>query len=194
VRFLYAFLVSILVISALQAQDKQEPIRVCVAVPKNSSREIVNTTWQRNQLIKDFERINKGKDVKKGRVAAIRAIPLESTDEADPDVRDKDCRFVLHTNLVEMLQAGERKVSIPSPGAIGIGGPSVGDSRAAPAEYRTATLEYRLTRGGEPEPWASDLVSTDGQSSEDALVSQLMDQVANRVALELQSPHSPSPQ
>jgi hypothetical protein len=73
----------------------------------------VNPTWQRNELIKAFERINKSKDVKKGKAAAIQAIPLESTDEPDTDVRDKECGFVLHTNLVEVLQAGDHKIGVP---------------------------------------------------------------------------------
>src|SRR5215472_4243413 len=80
-QYLCAFLVSILLNSVVHAQDKREPIRVCVSMLKNSSREIVNPTWQRNELIKAFERVNKSKDVKKGKVVAIQVIPLESTDE-----------------------------------------------------------------------------------------------------------------
>ena len=70
-QYLYAFLVSILLISVVHAQDKQKPIRVCVSMLKNSSPEFVNTTWQRNELIKAFERINKSKDVKKEKAVAI---------------------------------------------------------------------------------------------------------------------------
>ena len=113
-RYLYPFLLSLLVISIVHAQDKQEPIRVCVSMLKNSSREYVNPTWQRNELIKAFERINKSKDVKKGKAAAIQAIPLESTDEPDTDVRDKECGFVLHTNLIEVLQAGDQNRRTPT--------------------------------------------------------------------------------
>jgi hypothetical protein len=188
-QYLYALLVSILFISVVHAEDRREPIRVCVSMLKNSSREIVNPTWQRNELIKAFERINKSKDVKKGKVAAIQAIPLESTDEPDTDVRDKDCGFVLHTNLIEVLRAGEPKISVPPPGAIEVG-TGLGDPRAYPAEYRTATVEYRIMRPGNPEAFASSLVSGQGQLSEETLVSQLMDQVASRVAGEFRKPHT----
>ncbi|HKR86057.1 MAG TPA: hypothetical protein VJS37_17990, partial [Terriglobales bacterium] len=101
---------------------------------KNSSREYVNPTWQRNELIKAFERINKSKDVKKGKAAAIQAIPLESTDEPDTDVRDKECRFVLHTNLTEVRRVGEPKISVPQSSAIEVG-TRAGDPRAEPGDY-----------------------------------------------------------
>src|SRR5215469_11873526 len=66
-RYLCPWLVSILLISIVHAQGKQEPIRVCVSILKNSSLEFVNPRLQRDELIKAFERINKSKDVKKGR-------------------------------------------------------------------------------------------------------------------------------
>jgi len=192
-RYLYALLVSVLFVSLAHAQDRQQPIRVCVAMLKNSSPEFVDPAWQRNELIKAFERINKSKDVKKGKAAPIEAIPLESTDEPDPDVRDKDCRFVLHTNLTRVARLGEPKISIPQPSAVEVGtGP--GDPRAYPAGFRDATVEYRVMRAGNPEAWASGLVTGNGQLAEDTLVSQLMDQVANRVAGEFRKAHSPAPQ
>lgn len=192
-RYLYALLVSILFISIVHAQNRQEPIRVCVSMLKNSSPEFVDPAWERNELIKAFERINKSKDVKKGKTAPIQAIPLESTDEPDSDVRDKECGFVLHTNLTEVLRLGEPKISVPQPGAVEVG-TVAGDPRAYPADYRSATVEYRILRAGNPETWASSLVSGEGQLSEETLVSQLMDQVANRVAGEFRKPHPQGPQ
>ena len=192
-RYLYALLLLILLLSIVHAQDKQKPIRVCVSMLKNSSPEFVNTTWQRNELIKAFERINKSKDVKKGKAVPIEAIPLESTEEPDTDVRDKECAFILHTNLTKVLRVGEPKISVPQPGAIEVG-TGAGDSRAYPADYRTATVEYRIMRAGNPETWASSQVSDEGRVSEETLVSQVMDQVANRVAAEFREPHPPAPQ
>ena len=75
-RYLYPFLLSLLVISIVHAQDKQEPIRVCVSMLKNISREYVNPTWQRNELIKAFERINKSEDVRKGKLQRYRQYHL----------------------------------------------------------------------------------------------------------------------
>jgi hypothetical protein len=112
-RYLSALLVSIVFISMVHAQGRQQPIRLCVSMLKNSSQEVVNPTWQRDELIKAFERINKSKDVKKGKAAAIQAIPLASTGEPDTNVRDKGCGFVLHSNLVEVLRLGEPRISVP---------------------------------------------------------------------------------
>lgn len=195
-RYLHAFLLSILFVSLLHPQGRHEPIRVCVPVLKNSSREHVNPTWQRNLLIKAFERINKSKDVKKGKAAPVQAIALDSTEEPDPDVRDvrdNECEFVLHTDLIEVQHMGDHKISVPPPGAIEVG-TTGGDPRAVPEDYRSATVEYRITRAGNPATWASSQVSEEGQVSEETLVSQVMDQVANRVAAEFQKPHPPAPQ
>ena len=49
-------------------------------------------------------------------------------------------------------------------------------------------------RAGNPEPWASSQVSDEGRMSEETLVSQVMDQIANRVAAEFREPHPPAPQ
>jgi len=176
----------------VHAQDRQEPIRLRVSMLKNGSPEFVNPTLQRNELIKAFERMNKSKDVKKGKAAPIEAIPLESTEEPDPDVRDKDCEFVLHTNLTEVVRAGTPEISIPPPGAVEVGG--ISDPRAYPADYHSATVTYRIVRSAEITNWASGLVSAHAQVPEETLVTQLMDQIASRVATELRTPHPPAPQ
>ena len=196
-RRLSGLLVSILVTSFLvtsmvQAQKRPDVIRVCVARLKNSTPHIVNETWQRDQLVKAFERINKSKDVKNGKAAPIEAIPLELREGSDPEVRDKDCQFVLYTNLTEVLRAGAPEIIIPPPGAVEVGG--VSDPRAYPADYHGATVTYRMVRSGEIANWVSGLVSAHAQLSEETLVSQLIDQVARRVANELRTPHPPAPQ
>jgi hypothetical protein len=175
-----------------QAQKKPDAIRVCVARLKNSTPQIVDETWQRTQLVKAFERIDKGKDVKNGKVAAIEAIPLELREGSGPEVRDKDCQFVVYTELAEVVRAGAPEIIVPPPGAVEVGG--VTDPRATPADYHSATLTYRMVRSGDIENWTSGLVSAHAQLSEQMLVSQLMDQVANRVAKELRTPHSAAPQ
>jgi hypothetical protein len=192
-RRLWPLLLSVLFISIGYAEDRPEPIRVCVSTLENSSRDIVNPTWQRNELIKALERTNKSKEVKKGKAARIEAVGLESTSGPDSDVREKNCRFVLYTNLTEVLRAGVPQVSLPPPGAVEVG-TRIGDPRAYPPDYHSATVEYRIMRGGNPEAWASGLVSAQEQLPEDTLVSQLMDQIAGRVASELRKPHPTAPQ
>ena len=70
--------------SFAHAQNRPEPIRLCVSTLQNSSRSLIDTTWQRNQLIKAFERANKGKNVAKGKAARIETVLLESNTETDP--------------------------------------------------------------------------------------------------------------
>jgi hypothetical protein len=196
-RRLSGFALCILVVSvsgtsALHAEKKPDVVRVCVARLKNSTPHIVNEIWQRDQLVKAFERINKGKNVKKGKAAPIEAIPLELREGSDPEVRDKDCQFVLYTNLTEVAGAGAPEIIIPRPEAVELGG--VSDPRAIPADYHSATVTYRMVRPEDIANWTSGLVSAHAQLPEQTLVAQLMDQVANRVANELRTPHSEAPQ
>ncbi|MGH9641684.1 MAG: hypothetical protein ACRD3Q_04610, partial [Terriglobales bacterium] len=137
--------------------------------------------------VRAFERINKGKDVKKGKAAPIEAMPLELTEGSDPEVRDKDCQFVLYSNLTEVVRVGTPEVILPRPGAAEIGGTT--DPRAYPDDYHSATVTYRMVRSGDIADWTSGLVSAHAQLPEGTLVSQLMDEIAIRVAKELRTPH-----
>ena len=49
-------------------------------------------------------------------------------------------------------------------------------------------------RGTLPESWASGIVSEEDTVTEEALVSRLMDRVANRAAGELRNPHPSAPE
>ena len=190
-RRLSGLLLSILVTSTVQAQKRPDVIRVCVATLENSTPHVVNATWQRNQIVKTFERINKSKDVKNGKAAPIEAIPLELTEGPDPEVRDKDCQFVLYTNLTEVQRVGGPEI-IPRPDAVEVGGST--DRRAYPADDHSATVTYRVVRSGEIADWTSGLVSAHGPFREETLVLQLMDQVASRVASELRTRNPAAPQ
>jgi hypothetical protein len=193
-RRLSALLLSTLfLVSIIHAQGRPEPVRLCVATVENSSRHIVSPTWQRNQLIKAFERINKSKDVKKGKVPKIETVALDSTGEPDSTVREKNCAFVLSTNLTEVFRTDRPSVSLPPPGAIQVG-TEMGDPRAYPSDYHTATVNYTLMRAGNLKAWASGIVTAEDRLPEETLVSQLMDQIANRVAGELRKPHPSVPQ
>lgn len=192
-RRILSLLVLAVLVPTLNAQDKPEPVRVCVATLENTSRHIVDPSWQRNQLVRALERTNKDKTVKKGKAPKIETVALESSGEPDSTVKEKDCAFVLYTNLTEVFQTDRPSVSVPPPGGIAIGtGP--GDPRAYPEDYHSATVNYRLMRAGNPKPWTSGLVTAQDRLSEDVLVSELMDQIANRVAHEIRNPHASAPE
>ena len=183
-RHLCALLWPILLISIAIAQNRPEPIRLCVSTLENTSREAIDPTWQRNQLIKAFERNNKGKDVTKGKVARIETVQLESDSETDPAVRENNCQFILHTNVVEVINSGSSDVSGSRPRSVEVGrGPD--DPRPDASAENRATIRYRIMRAGEIQQWASDVVTAHDPLPDVMLVSHLMDQVANRVASQL---------
>jgi hypothetical protein len=192
-RRILSLLVLTVLIPLIHAQEKPAPVRICVGTLENTSRNIVNPAWERDQLVRALERTNKSKEVKKGKAPRIETVALESSGEPDTTVREKNCGFVLYTNLTEVLQAGRPSVSVPPPGAIQVG-TGMGDPRAYPEDYHSATVNYRLMRPGNLKPWAEGMVSADNALPEDTLVSQLMDQIANRVVAEIRKPHASAPE
>jgi hypothetical protein len=195
-RMLFALLsCSILFLPFSDAQTKPQSIRLCVALVKNSSRvHAISPKWQRTQLIKDFERINKTKEVTKGKAAKIETVALDSTDEADPAVRENNCEFVLRTTLTDVQRTDVGQINVPTPGAIEIGRINAGDPRATPQDSNDATVTYDVLRNGDPESWSSGIVTARDSFQDEELVSQLMDQVARKVANDLRQPHTSSPQ
>lgn len=186
-RQLSTLLSSFLLISFAHAQNKLEPIRLCVSTLQNSSQTVVDTTWQRNQLIKAFERNNKGKDVAKGKAARIETVLLESNTETDPAVRENNCQFILHTNVVEVIDAGMSDIGNP-PRSIVVGRTPNDPGANSPNDNR-ATVSYRIMRAGELKEWASGEVTTHDPLPDAMLISHLMDRTANRVVSELREPH-----
>lgn len=178
---------SILLTCLARAQNRPEPIRLCVSTLQNSSHSALDTTWQRNQLVKMFERINKSKDVTKGKAARIDTVLLESNSETDPAVRENNCQFILHTNVLEVIDCGTYDAS-SRPRPIEIGS-ARDDSRGNAANDNRATVAYRLMRAGELEPWSSDELTAHDPLPDAMLISHLMDQVANRVADKLRERH-----
>ena len=185
-RQLSTLVSSFLLMSLAHAQYKSEPIRLCVSTLQNSSRTVVDTAWQRDQLIKAFERNNKGKDVAKGKATRIETVLLESNTETDPAVRENNCQFILHTNVVEVIDAGTSDIGIP-PRSVVVGSPH--DPRANAPNDNRATVSYRIMRAGELKEWASGEVTTHDPLPDAMLISHLMDRTASRVVSELREPH-----
>jgi len=187
-RQLSALLPSFLLVSLAHPQSKPEPIRLCISTLQNSSRTALDMTWQRNQLIKAFERNNKGKDVTKGKAARIETVLLESNSETEPAVRDNNCQFILHTNVLEVIDAGSSDIGNPRTRPMVIGSAPYDPHPNASNDNR-ATVSYRIMRAGELEKWASGEVTAHDPLPDAMLISHLMDQTANRVVTELREPH-----
>src|SRR5690349_11899349 len=187
-RQLPALLSSFLLVSLAHAQNKPEPIRLCVSTLQNSSRTVVDTTWQRNQLIKAFERNNKGKDVTKGKAARIETVLLESNAETNPAVRENNCQFILYTNVLEIIDAGTADIGDPRRRPIVIGSTPNDPRPNSPSDNR-ATVSYRIMRAGELQTGASGEVTAHDPLPDAMLISHLMYQTANRVVTDLREPH-----
>ncbi|HEU5337375.1 MAG TPA: hypothetical protein VFU27_15505 [Terriglobales bacterium] len=192
-RRILSLAVLVILVPGSYAQEKPAPVRICVATLENTSRHIVDPTWERNELVRALERTNKNKEVKKGKAPKIETVALESSGGPDSTVKEKDCKYVLYTNLTEVFQTDRPSVSMPPPGAIGVG-MGRGDPRAYPQDWQSATVNYRLVRAGNLKPATEGLVSAQDRLAEDVLVSELMDQVANRVVKEIREPHAIGPE
>jgi hypothetical protein len=180
---------------ALAAQNP-EPIRLCVAALENRSHSPVSAEWQQKELIRALERTNKHKEVKKGTAARITAVALESTSGPDAKMQKEGCGFVLYTELVDVQSVGTPRVGTNPPGAIGTS-VTVGKVYEPPDMRRLlhdATVNYRIVRSGDPESWASGIVTAEDTVTEDALVSRLMDQIASRAGSQLRKPHPNTPE
>lgn len=184
-RRLSALLLLVFLASLVRAQNRMEPVRLCVSTVQNTSLNLIDTTGAREQLMKAFERINKSKDAAKGKVARVETVLLKSNDETDTAVRENDCQFILHTDLTEVLHSGS---DIDNPHRAAEVGSARDDLRRNRVGDNSATIRYRIMRAGEIEEWSSDVVTARDPLSDTMLVSQLMDQVANRVAGELRKP------
>jgi len=128
-----------------------------------------------------------------GPVAAAVTDDIEGQFETGPN-----SQFVeYHAEIVfDDLLSGTARVGTNPPGAIGTS-VTVGKVYEPPDLRRLvhdATVNYRIVRGGDPESWASGLVTAKDTVTEDALVSQLMDQIASRAASELHKPHPSTPE
>lgn len=195
-RSLTSILAVLLSSSFALAAENAEPIRLCVAVLENQSHSSVSPEWQQKELLRALERTNKKKEVKKGKAAQITAIALDSTSGPDPRVKKEGCGFVLYTELVDVQPVGTVRVGNTQPGAVGTG-VTVGRVQVTPEMRRqlhNATVNYRIVRSGERESWASGIVTQEDTVPEEALVSRLMDQIANRTASELRKPHPSMPE
>jgi hypothetical protein len=145
----------------------------------------VSTEWQQKALIRTLESTNKQKEVKKGTAARISPVALDSNGDPDAAAQKESCGFVLYTELVDIQPGTGTTLS----GAVGTG-VTLGKIDEPPdmrREIYDATVNYRIMRDGDPHSWTSGIVTEKDAISEDALVSRLMNQIANRAANDLRN-------
>jgi len=171
-------------------------IRVGVAVLQNKAGRSVSGEMERDRLVSALnqEKPDKKLHVKVEGVALNGMTPGETGDEA----RQKKCDYVVYTSLVELQSSTDVNAQPPRPGVGTIqtnpGGvwntPPGQENRNMNPEY-LATVDYRLYRTGNPSAIAGAPFSARQAGNEESAVSQVMNQIANRVYAEVKKAPPP---
>jgi hypothetical protein len=182
--------------TTLQAQqdDKAQSsiVRVGVPIMENTSNRTINPKQQRDWLVRDFQPEKKKK--KKGaqtETVQIEAVALDSDSPADAisEARDKNCEYILYTNLVELREPVDpRPPNQPNTASVGRDPLSVYSSDPThmqdPVHY--AQVDYRLERvGGGSEALLASSVSGQEHSDENGTVYRMLFLIVNSVKSEL---------
>jgi hypothetical protein len=189
--------------TTLQAQqdDKAQPnvVRVGVPIMENTSTRTINRKQQRDWLVRGFQPEKKKK--KKGAQAEtvqIEAVALDSDSPADAisEAREKDCEYLLYTNLVELRAPGDpRPQNQPNSASIGRDPLSVypDDPTTMHDAVHYAEVDYRLERVGRSEALLASSVSGQEHSDENGTVERMLFLIVNSVKSELGKSSSARP-
>ena len=189
--------------TTLQAQqdDKSQPnvVRVGVPMMENTSTRTINRKLQRDWLVRGFQPEKKKK--KKGAQAdtvEIEAVALDSDSPGDAirEAREKNCEYILYTNLVELREPGDpRPQNQANSASIGRDPLSVyPDPTAMQDPVHYAQVDYRLERiAGSSEAVLASSVSGQEHSDENGTVERLLFLIVNSVKSELRDSGSARP-
>jgi hypothetical protein len=184
-----------------QQDDKAQPnvVRVGVPIMENTSMRTINRKQQRDWLVRGFQPEKKKK--KKGtqpESIQVEAVALDSDSPADAirEARDKNCEYILYTNLVELRAPGDpRPQNQPNSASIGRDPLSVyPDPTTMQDPVHYAQVDYRLERvGGSSEALLASNVSGEEHSDENGTVERLLFLIVNSVKSELRESHNAIP-
>ena len=166
------------------AQDVRV-IRVGVAIMRNDAGRSVPGNLERDRLVKA---LNDEKPDKKLHLK-VQGIPLDgmTLDEVASQAAEKKCDYIVQTTLTELRTQGDpvqRRPGTFETNPNSQWGTRGGENGAMNPEYR-ATVEYKLYRTGDPNAISGAPFSTQQAMPEIDVVSQVMDQIANRVFAEV---------
>jgi hypothetical protein len=185
-----ALILSFCLLSLCAMAQENRVIRVGVAVMRSQAASSLSGNWAQDRLVAD---LNQQKPDKKQHIK-LQGIPLEGTspDEVGNEANQKNCDYVVYTNLLELRQASsdnpmQQQQSPPGgmqpyPGGT-LGLPPTPSNTNPPGmsqAYR-ATVEYRLYRTGDSAAVSSTSLSGQQSGPAEAAVSQVLNQVASRV-------------
>jgi len=170
------------------SQVQPDAVRIGIPLMRNSSTRPISPRLQRDSLVRAFqpEKKKKGKQLELPRIEAI-ALESDSLTEATREAREKNCDYVLYTNLVELREPGDPQPH-NKPGSVSIGrdplaaypDPSVMHD---PVHY--AVVEYRLRRLDNSQARLALSVSGQEHADENGTVQQLLFLIVRSVKGEL---------
>ena len=164
-------------------------VKVGVALLKNTATRSVPVKVERDRLV---TAINRQKPPKHAKDAfKIQAVALDSDlrEEADAQARELGCEYVVFTNLTELRESGD-PAPAPRPGEIRIGKDPVANDPNVFYRHdvqRYAVMGLSMFRLGDPGPRFDTTATEHEATTDDGIVSLLMDRVANRVVSEIRN-------
>lgn len=162
---LVAFLGFLLLLASFSFSAEAQGTKVCVGMVQHSTGK--TTAFGRERLVKELTH-------KKGS-QPVEAIPIDASgpEEALADAKQKDCGFVVTTDLTEThTESGY------SPG-VGVGNQSM------PNFF--VTVDYKLTKVGDGSSVSSGSIKARDSSGEEQAVAGAMKSIAKKIGPELES-------
>jgi hypothetical protein len=191
-RFVLRASVPLVLLSLCAFAQENRVVRVGVAVMQNKAGRSVPGEMERDRLV---AALNQEKPDKKQHIKVL-GIPLQgmTPDEVGDEAAQKKCDYVVYTSLVELQSSTDPTMPTTRPGTIqtnpgGVWSTPPGGRQLSP-EYR-ATVEFRLHRTGSASAIAGSPYSGQQTANEETVVSQLMNQIANRVFAEIKKAPPP---
>ncbi len=192
----FILIVALLSVFAFAKKNSDKPapadenaIKVGIAVLRNTATRSVPVNVERDRLVSAINRLKPPKHAKDA--AKILAVPLDSasSEEANAQARKLGCEYVVFTNLSELRESGDPP-GPPRPGEVRIGRDPVANDPTVFNRHevqRYAVMEFQLFHLDEGSPRFDTSASAHEATTEDGIVSMLMDRVANRVVSEIRN-------
>ncbi len=182
----FALILWLCLITLLTLSQETRVVRVGVAVMQNKAGRSVPGNIERDRLV---AALNQEKPDKKQHIK-MQGVPLDgmTRDEAGDEAAQKKCDYVVYTTLIELQASTDPAMPVPGtlqsrPNGVWTN-PNNTETRTLNPEYR-ATVEYKLYRTGKPDAISGAAFSNRQIMPEAEVVSQVMDQIANRVYAEV---------
>jgi hypothetical protein len=179
-------ILSLCLLSLCAVAQENRVVRVGVAMMQSQASHGMSGGWGQGRLVAalDQQKPDKKQHIK------LQGVPLEGTspEEVANEAKQKNCDYVVYTNLVELQALGDSTAQPRSGGTMGTyPGGSLGmppnnpnNTRTGNTQYR-ATVDYRLNRTGDAAAVSSSSLTNQQSGPEENVVAQVLNQIANRV-------------